>query len=269
MQGSAKEKSSSSSSEESEEEDDERPKKLPRLSLPGEIAGLFQDSKASAPHQGRIRRVEHVDGNYATHITLPIEPSAEWRNALATCRKVMQSLVSSKQAEVNGFEEEQWHVSLSPLLMLRLNFIDTFLDATRNTIKRSRAGNDLSEVFFESGLRIFAPKDFSRFFIGLVATKDSTKDLQSLLKSLQAAAAGFGIDGDLPWVSQQPHCSLAWTLDDLRPALKVSGAKKIESDWGVCWQLENALSSTAAPLKITVAHICVKVGKKITKIPLR
>ena len=77
-------------------------------------------------------------------MTLPIGCCSALRQAAATSKKVLESLLSNQDAKVNGFAEDEWHVSISPLLMLRKPQIDEFLAATSDAVDHWRQGGHRS-----------------------------------------------------------------------------------------------------------------------------
>jgi len=80
--------------------------------------------------------------------------------------------------------------------------------------------------------------------------------------------------------AMQLHCSLAWTLGDLRPALVETEAECFQSEWGMAWRLDGAacqraaVTAAAAPsqkagvLKVKLDHFCAMVGERKTTFPL-
>lgn len=60
-----------------------RQPKRRRLAIPGALQEMFAPSGRAGDdpslHGGRVRRVPHVDGNFATSLFVGVQPTAEWR----------------------------------------------------------------------------------------------------------------------------------------------------------------------------------------------
>mmetsp|Transcript_1539 Transcript_1539/g.4542 ORF Transcript_1539/g.4542 Transcript_1539/m.4542 type:complete len:347 (-) Transcript_1539:92-1132(-) len=278
-------------------------KKRKRLPAPTWLGGLAADPPHDDPsaHGGRKRRVAHVDGNYATWIFAPVAPSAAWRRCAAHCAARLRSLAEQRcggpgggevgggaAAEVQLTEEHGggaalgWHVSLAPMLSLRRQFIGPFVAELGRVVASSAALEGLSPLFFDDEVWVLASKDFGRFFAGPLLAAASAALLRPVAEGLLGAACEFGLLQEAPSVaSMRLHCSLAWTVADLRPALTAAGAERFESDWGVAWRLPSgaaapgagagvadAAMSEVGDLQAAVGSLCVRVGERTTLLPL-
>ena len=77
---------------------------------------------------GRVRQFEHVDGQYATHVYLPVAPPPPLERAVGTA---VRDLGESARA----VESDAWHISLSRTLVLRRPELANFVEALRHALR--------------------------------------------------------------------------------------------------------------------------------------
>lgn len=261
-----------SSSSSSSGEDADRPAK--RRKLPA-ASGLFgpgaRRGEDPAAHQGRTRRVAHVDGNYATSVYLPVPATAAWRRCAEACAAELRALVASDPGslgrEVHVVDADKglgWHVTISPLLMLRRHLISPLLQK----LEALAANAPASPVFFESHVDVFVSQAGDRFFAAVPVADTSAAWLRRAAADVLGIAESLALMQKAPDVQQMRlHCSLAWTLGDPRPGLEAAGAERCETAWGTSWRLGGGLRGEALRSPGRALH--VRVGERDSAFPLR
>eukprot|EP00811_Abedinium_folium_P003788 NODE_13485_length_1163_cov_1.852317.p1 GENE.NODE_13485_length_1163_cov_1.852317~~NODE_13485_length_1163_cov_1.852317.p1 ORF type:complete len:382 (-),score=81.81 NODE_13485_length_1163_cov_1.852317:17-1090(-) len=247
-----------------------------RLAVPGCITGLFARVEDPSAHQGRRRRVAHVDGDFATLVYLAVEPTRRWQRQAVSCQEALRRMAATTEvhlAERSG--APGWHVSLCRLHTLRCLFIDPLLQSLRK-IASDIGAPARPLVFDDEHVDVFAAAHAERYFAGVSVAAASLGWVRGLADQVAGAFMAFGVPqegstSELSAGEMQPHCSLAWTLADLAPALAAVGAARHSSAWGVSWRVPGAsagLSSGGVPRALSVRGRCVKVGDRVTGIPL-
>lgn len=249
----------SSSSDESDSSDGPGPAKRRHLALPGCIAGLYAAGPrglgGGTAHQGRARRVPHVEGNFPCFVYLAVRATPEWCRSADVCAKALRALASrcpdnecsgaggAGEVHLVDTAEPGWHVSLGPTVYLRHQFIKPLLERLEAVVARMLGpGGALPPVFFEEPVEVFVAPEGDRFFGGLVAAEASRGTLRQLAAAVREVMQGLGLvdvaaAGAMPIEAMRFHCSLVWSLASIRPALAAQGVERLESPWGESWRL--------------------------------
>nr|ABI14341.1 unknown [Pfiesteria piscicida] len=252
------------------------PRTRRRLTLPHALRGLEAPGPRdnSADHGGRYRRVPHVDGNFAAWIFLAVPSAAAWRRRSAGSAAVLRRLAGSS-AEVHITSDASdgsalgCHVTLSPMLTLRRQFIDPLLAQLRRTLCTVRAADAVSTLQFSNEDWVFSSAECDRFFAGVLLEEASAAPLRHVAAALLLAASELCLTPQAPPTQEMLlHCSLAWTVADLRPGLEAAGAERFESSWGVAWRLRSAPVAESSPLEAPLSAVSVRVGERTTLLPL-
>lgn len=224
-----------------------------------------------------MRRVAHVEGNYATLVYLPVPATASWCRCADMCLRRLQQLAGSADAQVHLTERAKgpgWHVSLGPLLMLRQQFIEPLLNELCSAV--GKAGQHASPVLFDDEVWVLSSRARDRFFAAVLPMEASAVRLSAVARGALAASTALGLEAPAPADEMRLHCSLAWTVADLLPGLLAAGAERFDSAWGSAWRLPCAPpgggGSSGEPLagrlKAPGKAVCVRVGERTTSLPL-
>ncbi|CAJ1326829.1 unnamed protein product [Effrenium voratum] len=245
-------------------ESESEPKRR-RLDVPTALSGLFarDDAADVAKHGGRQRRVAHVEGNYPTLVFLPVSVSPAWRAAGGSAQALLRRLGAAEVAQ--AAEAQRWHISLSPLLMLRRQFIKPFEDRLRQVLKGLSIPESLQEhVWFNESLQVFSSLEADRYFAGVSVADSSQRWLRPLAGALRRAAQELGLEVPQQELEEmQLHCSLAWTVSNLRPALEANKAQLQESPYGRVWSLEAPLSKA---LRLRARCLHARIGDRTSEL---
>ncbi|CAL1132670.1 unnamed protein product [Cladocopium goreaui] len=250
----------SDASESSESSASSRPAKQRRLEVPSSLQSLFARSEDPRAHGGRTRRVPHVEGNFATLVFVPIKPKPLWEAIGSAAVAALQRLGAS-EATMVAKEGTGWHISLSPLLMLRRQFIRPFEERLRKVVDSLQVPESLQEqIWFNETLDVFASPEGDRYFAGVSVSDASARWLRGLAQRLRGCAQDFGLEiSDHDLETLQLHCSLAWTMS----SLTLPGEPK-ESPFGRVWSLEDRLPQVPS---LRAHALRLRVGDRTQVVP--
>eukprot|EP00971_Amphidinium_carterae_P126565 2507588-Amphidinium_carterae.1 len=257
----------------------------PRLSLPSAIAGLFTAQHDDPGlHQGRQRKVPHVDGNYATFVYLPVETGDEWQRCAVACASALEALVSqastagvaAKEVHIIGCEQAPgWHVSMAPSLSLRKQFNRPLLASMEKLVNQVEIS--CNALIFEPTIEIFAADSRDRYFAGVTVSASSGRTCLDLADKVTECMESLGLKQQCLHSSSSTrrfHCSLAWTLTDLSATCGgIEGVQECTSPWGCSWVLpssfkQNELAQTSG-LFAPVHSLNVKIGDRVHNFPFQ
>lgn len=267
---------SETSSEEGSESEDEGPhstSKRRRLSVPAVISNLFARDENPTLHDGRTRRVPHVEGNYATWLYLQIEATPQMKRQADECMSVLQRLApvcnsaddhaTSQIHRVDPNSAPGWHVSLAPLLILRRQFIKPLLSQLGKVAINANLSGPL---VFEDGFEILEAQHGDRWFAGLLLAEASAHQVRNLAASVLAVASRLGLlEKHPPTEALRLHCSLAWTLANPSAGLVSEGAECHKSEWGRSWHVPKSAGEDTVNATAPVHDLRVRVGDRVSK----
>lgn len=245
-----------------------------RLTVPAVISRLFvREEENPALHDGRTRRVPHIEGNYATSVYLHIEPTQQMKHQADDCMSVLRGLsgvgdCSGDQAanqihRVDPHAAPGWHVSLGPLLILRRQFIKPLL----SQLEKVAANTNFSgPLVFEDGFEILEAQRGDRWFAGLLLAEASAHQVRTLAADVLAVASGLGLlEKQPPAEALRLHCSLAWTLANPRAGLGAEATECHESAWGRSWHIKKKAGEDAITAMSQLLDLHVRVGDRVSK----
>ncbi|XP_033625830.1 U6 snRNA phosphodiesterase-like [Asterias rubens] len=231
---------------------DQKDGKRPALpSVPSEILGMFDTSSHVAEgnsnassHGGRIRSFEHVAGNWATLVYIPVELTEQ-------LKIIMEDLLSMMPSSVDMEPVPDLHISLSRTVTLQYQWIDPFVDSIR---QRLASFGGFTYCF--DNIEFYANDEKTRSFIGLKANHGH-QEMLNLVKIIDVCLQEFS----LPVYYEKPsfHVSFGWCLGDYQTFLGASDMPRIQRE---CRKL------CRASLPLSVSEIWCKVGCKQFRIPL-
>ena len=222
---------SSSSDEEDNEPVATTPAKRARTSPPPAVERAaavslpsppLDDARARATEptaDGCIRQFAHVDGQYATHVYLPVRTDPRFDGAL---RRGRDALRASGGATVHAMEASAHHVSLSRTVTLSRGQIDGFTDALRLALRRCTAvrapvSDALCPLANDTRTRHFAAVELCTGTPGHAAA-------MGMIDAVDEVLARY----ELPtfYAERRLHFSVAWALEPFTaplPSLELGG----------------------------------------------
>lgn len=177
-------------------DDDSDEEKLP---TPEGLNAAFpaQKRKMDDPslHQGRKRKVKHVEGNFATRLYVPINLTLETPTPSGSinfklqkeCHELLQKFSDDKDQKC--FSIETPHVTFSLTSPLRHHFIEPFLTAMA---ERLRDEKPFALSFDTSKLEIFKNESGDRFFAAVAVAVGKNPRLASVVNAVDEVASRFG-----------------------------------------------------------------------------
>lgn len=256
-----------------EESDDEtRRSKRPRLGVPAGIHNMFRPTlENSAAHQGKVRRQPHVEGNYASLAYISVSGGEAWQQQTEACIRSLRrlsELSGNPGAEVLGLDPKTGagrHVSLGPLVMLRRQFVDPFLERIKAQV--AALGIEQGTVSFQGEVELLSSKQEDRFFAAVAVEEASAIWLRRVAECVHRASSELGLltGPAAPATDMRLHCSLASTFADIRPSLVAFAATRRETGWGTSWSLQGMPEAAALPsLRLrTRATLVVRIGERV------
>ena len=161
---------------------------------------------AADGHEGRARQFAHVEGQYATHIYLPVRLEPPLAEAL---RRGCDSLRARGGAKVHVMDP--CHISLSRTVTLSRGQIDGFTDAIRLALRRFTAArapvvDALCALANDTSTRHFAALE-------LRSGTPSHAAVLGMLDAVDTVLARY----ELPtfYAERRLHFSVAWALEPL------------------------------------------------------
>ncbi|CAG0914503.1 unnamed protein product [Notodromas monacha] len=207
------------------------------------------DAKLDSPddHDGRLRSFPHEEGNWATHIYVPIDVSL-----------VMDSLlqVLGEGQDLRTFPLSDLHISLSRTVSIRHHWIPDFEGRLRKVCDNSRK----FAVSF-SGVDVFVNDERTRTFLSLMVDC-GFEQCSKLVGEVDDLFRSF----DLPafYSEQRFHASFAWCLGDRRDQLVNDVLPELIKHFSTAsLAVENELS-----IPMDVPEIRMKAGNKLFRFPL-
>lgn len=200
----------------SESETEPSPKKIKRLPVPFENA---KPIKVEDPvkYDGRKRQIEHVEGNWASHIF--IQPEKELIEDFNDFLQNVQDMFQN----IKYIEEP--HVSLSKMFILKYHWIDNFFECLKKAVKFNEFHLELS-----SELRFLSNEDKTRHFACLLVEQSSIDELKYIVDLVDKTLNEFQLP--IYYKDSIYHMSILWKLsefsDDEKEYIK-SGIKDLMS----------------------------------------
>lgn len=187
-----------SSSSESDTPEPPPPKKLKKLPVPFETVKAI---KIEDPllHGGRKRQVEHVEGNWASHIF--IEPEEDFIEKFKNFFEDIQR----KHEGINIINSP--HVSLSKMFILKHHWIDNFFKVFTKNLKFREFNFQ-----FSTELKYLSNDDKSRHFACILVEESYREIFQQLCVSIDETLKEFQLP---PYYEDSIfHMSVLWKLNE-------------------------------------------------------
>ncbi|KAK4047335.1 poly(U)-specific 3'-to-5' RNA exonuclease [Microbotryomycetes sp. JL201] len=245
-----------------------RRKTLPKL----DDSFLGQTRSADVPelHQGRSRAIAHQPGQWAAHVFVELLPddassqvlknavkdaSSGLKDSSATVHSLLDKTRPEKEGQLAS-EDLVLHMSLSRPLILQTNQRGDLKAAVASV---ANSAKQPSCCFASFGW--LENDDKTRRFLG-VEVGSGYQQLKALVAILDEQFVRLR----LPRYYDTPrfHCSLAWTITTSN---KATPDTHLPFDNDVIELLNSKYGSVLSHEPMTPSHLCVKVGKVVTRYP--
>jgi hypothetical protein len=189
---------SSSSSDSEEAPPQQLPQKRKKLPVPFEKVKAVK-LEDHLNHDGRKRQIEHMEGNWASHIF--IEPEKEIISKFGDFLSDIQENFN----EIIAVQEP--HVSLSKMFILKHHWIDNFFNILTKTVKF-----DEFHLEFSNELRFLSNEDSTRHFACLLVDNSCLEVLRKTVDLIDKTLKEF----ELPCYYEDSifHMSILWKLTE-------------------------------------------------------
>lgn len=217
-------------------------------------------------HQGRKRNFEHVDGNFATVVYIPVDSNRQLMGTLRAAyihiRDALPSLVplvpelDSKAATKpvaavplpsSGPGPFPLHVSLSRTVPIKATQTHSLISALQDCLGQAMGSSRASQRFTLRGLECYV-NDFSNRTFAAVEVADGKPTVLQMIAAVDEAFRQHGLQQfyDEP----RPHMSFAWVLGDESGTMKAA--------------LQQASEDVAAGAAVTavISNVMCRVGQK-------
>jgi U6 snRNA phosphodiesterase len=211
---------------------------------------LDQD-EAMEQHDGRTRSVPHARGNWASYIYIPVIRNA----AIDELQTEIISFCTACDLEISPFLDQELHISLTRLLILKHHWIDAFCESVKKlTSQRRQFG------FQCDSLGIYCNDERTRTFIGVKIFDEDTANLKDLVTCYDNCLATY----KLPKYYNPPsfHYSILWCLGDLELMLR----SKLPELNGI---LQKYLEDDITEFSEIVKNIFFKCGNRLYNYQLK
>ncbi|XP_059178226.1 U6 snRNA phosphodiesterase 1-like, partial [Physella acuta] len=175
-----------------------------KLQLPDSIHSMFQGQHKRwidnpTDHNNRIRSFPHMEGNWATHIFIPVDKDERFIQFVTDVIQLFKPL------EIETFPE--FHVSLSRTVTIRHHWIEPLVDSLRENLKALKSCIcDLTEI------KLYTNDEKTRTFVCIELSQDE-HDLLEYVKAVDKCFAEFKLP---PYYSNPSfHISIGWCLGDV------------------------------------------------------
>lgn len=171
----------------------------------------------SEPEPARVRQFAHVDGQFATHVYLPVALGAKLQGNVDRHVASLQA-GSSGGAGVHAIGHTEYHVSLSRTIVLVQPQLSAFIEALRAAVRSCQP----VQVRFEPGrnaqLCRLANDSGTRFFEALELSSGSAAHIGicRMIDAVDGVCARF--EQPTFYAERRAHFSIAWSLEEIRRA---------------------------------------------------
>ncbi|KAF4653513.1 hypothetical protein FOL47_010481 [Perkinsus chesapeaki] len=251
---------SASSSDSSGDEEEQGAKR--------ELPSPFDDGEDESTYGGngenkRIRRIPHIEGNYACSIFLPCT-STDSEGAISelATRAVKRAREIWPTHEWEKLPVGSIHCSLSRTVMLKHHLIAPF---KQKVAERLRSSPQLTMYVSPSAVDLFLSEDMSTAFLASPITEPGP--VIAMIRAIDDVMADFDLEPfyDPP----KPHLSLAWTTVDVKAICETI---KSMADGDQHFRLPRKNSEGRSPdtlIGVDVDCVVVRIGPSVGAVCLR
>lgn len=217
------------------------------------IGGSTEPCGDDDHHQGRVRGVPHVRGNWAALLYVACSDGdvleANFTSLVAACTAVCESVLPGSMTCVPRGE---WHVSVSRTLYLRHHWIDQLIDRLRRVVLSHRCFS-----LSVADAAVYVNDEKTRTFVGLSVCAGRAR-LYQLCSDINACLHEYGLP---PYYQDANfHMSITWCVGDVSASLTSRLLPRLSV---VIEQYRRH-----ADLSFDVSTISFKCGNKLYQLPL-
>ena len=201
----------------------QRDVKRSRLPPPAVSPPTLSRSPPSAPshsvtaaHQGRVRSFPHVEGNWATHVFIPIPASASLLQLLAECGSELQPA----GLPFTPLPASALHLSLSRTVVLRFHQIQPFTSALTSSLS-SVLPLPAPLLLSLASLRFYTNDQRTRSFCSLAVQGGEASVLQ-LIRRVDGVMREFGLE--VYYERPSLHVTCGWRTGDVFAQVRAQAA---------------------------------------------
>ncbi|CAL1539978.1 unnamed protein product [Lymnaea stagnalis] len=223
---------------------------IKRLYVPDSVQAMFQHQKwidKPSEHGNRVRSFPHLEGNWATHVFIPVEGGAKLVQFVQSILRILEPV------KFQAFPE--FHISLSRTVTIRHHWIEPLVDSLRDSLRLMKSF--MSDLL---AIKLFTNDEKTRTFVCLELSQDET-DFIDFVKAVDKSFGEF----KLPSYYKDPsfHISIGWCLGDVVNQISEETLLKAKGMLGH-FVAENTELSV-----IVVQQICCRAGNKSFVITLK
>ena len=191
----------------------EPPAPAPPTLPPPELDDVPGVSEAAQP--ARVRQFAHVDGQFATHVYLPVTLGAQLQGDVDRHVASLQA-ASSGGASVHAVIRTEYHVSLSRTCVLVQPQLSAFVEALRVALRGCQHVRVRLEPGRNAGLCQLANDSRTRFFETLELNQGSAAHagICRMIDAVDGVCKRF--DQPTFYAERRTHFSIAWSLEEIR-----------------------------------------------------
>ena len=222
-----------------------------QLPLPSSVQSMFKEKNnkekyTCSKHQGRIRSFEHFEGNWPSHIFIPVQSTS---HLCQFHEDIINFLRDTFDNDLHIFPLQDCHISLSRTVPVRHYWIEPlFTELKKQT-------ENIHQYFFSAtNLKVYKNDEKTRTFIGLEISNGSENFLP-IVQKIDQIFEGFGLEKY--YESPSFHFSIAWFLNDRYDEIQ-SYLKQHEKKIQV--MLDGGIHHICA------TKACLKTGNKIHQV---
>ena len=201
----------------------------------------------------RIRQVEHIEGNFSTHVAveLSIENASMLSRSIEVAEASLQAMTDEQVTMTSAF-----HLSLSRHVFLRPHMIAAFLRTITDEFRDQRQ----TTVYLKPELRMYLNDNQNTSFVSVPVDLDISPNCLQLIRRVDDVFQRF----DLPcyYDNPSPHVTLGCAV------IRTSGNKNFDCIEPLC-SLDGIFSEDElVDLRVDVSRVSVFIGKNIHRIHL-
>jgi len=169
----------------------------------------------SEPEPDRVRQFEHVDGQFATHVYLPVTLGASLQGDVDRHVASLQA-ASNGGSGVHPVGRTEYHVSLSRTCVLVQPQLNAFVEALRVALRGCQHVQVRLEPGRNAGLCQLANDSHTRFFEALELHQGSAAHagICRMIDAVDSVCKRF--EQPTFYAERRAHFSIAWSLGEIR-----------------------------------------------------
>lgn len=225
------------------------------LPLPSSIGNMFAGSDSrtlsdTSKHQGRKRNFEHVEGNWATFVYIPLIEDDFMKSLYEQLCEFINSMKTKDPIHLLPLRE--CHLSLSRTVTVRHYWIDDMFSMLKDVFKMKR-----TFCFTFNDLVVYTNDNRTRTFVSLRV--ETSGDLLNSISIVDKVFKEYGLE--TYYTNPSFHVSVAWCLGDSKHMIEQYINEKRNTKLFTRFLDQPNLNITKS--------VCIKFGNKVRIIHLK